>query len=145
GRRIWMNSVDDYVDDFQLLAQALIDSADGLPVFIVGMSMGGGIALRTAVRLQDRPKTAAGVILVSPALRPHRKIAPKCLLAFAPLWTASSPGGGSSTERPPDCATTKRSSRALRVTLSFIPGAFRFTTATPTTWRRRKTCGFAKS
>lgn len=85
GRRIWMNSVDDYVNDFQLLAQALIDSADGLPVFIVGMSMGGGIALRTAVRLQDRPKTAAGVILVSPALRPHRKIAPKFLLAFAPL------------------------------------------------------------
>lgn len=85
GLRVWMNSVDDYVDDFQLLAEALIDSAGDLPVFIVGMSMGGGIALRTAVRLQNRAKTIAGVILAAPALRPHRKVVPKFLTFFAPL------------------------------------------------------------
>lgn len=85
GEKIWMNRLDELVDDFELFALQAADEFAPTPVFLVGMSMGGGIAIRTAARIQARRKNIGGLILVAAALRAHPRLMPH-LRPFAYLF-----------------------------------------------------------
>lgn len=98
GEKIWMNRFDDLIDDFELFALAAADEFAPKPLFIAGMSMGGGIAIRTAARVQTLRKNIAGMILIAPALRAHPRLFPR-LRPFAylldrlfPRWRLVRPG-----------------------------------------------------
>ena len=56
---------DDYVDDLDLLVEFARDRYPGRPVFLLGHSMGGLIATRYAIRIQEK---LTGLILSGPAL-----------------------------------------------------------------------------
>lgn len=98
GQRIWIRQFSDLIDDFQTLTLAVADEFLNQPIFLVGMSMGGGVAIRTAVRVQEQRKNIAGLILVAPALRAHPNLCPR-LRPFAfffdrwlPRWKIVRPG-----------------------------------------------------
>lgn len=76
GPRIWMDRLDDLVDDFERFVREIAAIFSEKPLHIVGMSMGGGIAIRTVFRLQQAGIPCAGMILVSPALQVHPKVFP---------------------------------------------------------------------
>nr|WP_226993602.1 alpha/beta hydrolase [Burkholderia plantarii] len=75
GRRAWVERFDRYLDD----ADALIAFArrDGVPLFLMGHSMGGAIAALDAI---ERAPHIAGLLLSSPALAPGRDV-PRWMLA----------------------------------------------------------------
>ncbi len=65
GRRAAIRRFDDYVDDLGLLARSTRATDPDLPVFLLGHSMGGLIAIRYALTHQD---DLAGLIVTGPAL-----------------------------------------------------------------------------
>lgn len=81
GERSYVERFDDYLIDVDALwarAQAL---ANGKPLFLMGHSMGGAIALRWAA---TRRAAMAGLILSSAALKIGGDV-PRLLIALAPL------------------------------------------------------------
>lgn len=81
GPRIWVRRFDEYVDD---AAEDLVRAGTrfpGLPVFLMGFSMGGLIALRIALY---RGIEVRGLVLASPAVMVGQDIAP-WLRHVAPL------------------------------------------------------------
>ena len=58
--------IETYIDDLRVAAGLIRARHPGVPLFVMGESMGGAIVL-TAMT-QDRPPTADGVILVAPAV-----------------------------------------------------------------------------
>jgi acylglycerol lipase len=72
GERVWINSFDEYLlDTDALLGVAETTAPPGIPLFLMGHSMGGAIAaLYAAERLPDSGRTLAGLILSSAALKP---------------------------------------------------------------------------
>lgn len=85
GQRLWMDRFSDLVDDFSAFVQAGAARFPDLPVFIAGMSMGGGIAIQATVRLQKILPNLRGTILISPAIRINPALFP--LLRFlAPIF-----------------------------------------------------------
>jgi alpha-beta hydrolase superfamily lysophospholipase len=83
GARTWVERFDDYLAD----TEALIDNAahDGVPLFLMGHSMGGGIAALYAIeRLGDKAHPLRGLILSSPALTAGRDV-PRWMIALSRL------------------------------------------------------------
>jgi alpha-beta hydrolase superfamily lysophospholipase len=65
GRRVTVDSFDDYVADLDTFTASVREREAGKPLFVFGHSMGGAIAIRWAQTHQG----AAGVILSAPAIR----------------------------------------------------------------------------
>lgn len=81
GERSYVERFEDYLLDVDALLRQALEFAAGRPVFLMGHSMGGAIALRW---LTLRRQPVAGLILSSAALRIGGDV-PRLLLALAPL------------------------------------------------------------
>ncbi len=83
GPRALIDRLDNTVEDLDRL---VVQASDGRPVFLLGHSMGGAIALRYAIAHQDR---LSGLVLSSPlaaleAASPVERFAARMLSAVAP-------------------------------------------------------------
>ncbi|MBR2693647.1 MAG: lysophospholipase [Thermoguttaceae bacterium] len=85
GARLWMHRFTDLVDDFCAFVQKGAAQFPDLPVFIAGMSMGGGVAIRSTLVLQERVPNFAGTILIAAAIRTNPYLYP-VLRFMAPLF-----------------------------------------------------------
>jgi alpha-beta hydrolase superfamily lysophospholipase len=65
GRRAYLVRYDDWLADFDAFRRQVAARHDGLPVFLLGHSMGGQIALAYALEHQDELR---GLVLSAPAL-----------------------------------------------------------------------------
>ncbi len=81
GKRGHVADFNDYVDDLSFFMNRVFDENPGLPVFLLGHSMGGVISMLYALRSQEK---LAGLILSSPGLVPTVD-APKYKVALASL------------------------------------------------------------
>lgn len=79
GKRGHVAHFTDYVDDLSFFINGVIDENPNIPVFLLGHSMGGVIAILYALRSQEK---LAGLILSSPGLIPTVD-APKYKVAMA--------------------------------------------------------------
>ncbi|CAL4130043.1 unnamed protein product, partial [Meganyctiphanes norvegica] len=68
GTRCHVNSIMDYVMDVLQHCDDVTKQHPGLPLFLLGHSMGGMIAVRTAM---ERPDYFKGVVLMGPLLVPN--------------------------------------------------------------------------
>ncbi|HEY3119013.1 MAG TPA: alpha/beta hydrolase [Vicinamibacteria bacterium] len=73
GPRVHVDRFDDFLDDTAAVLEAARRRHPGLPVFVVGHSLGGLIAL---LYVLDHPETLAGVVATSPALGTHPSLRP---------------------------------------------------------------------
>lgn len=90
GRRVHVDAFDDYAVDVDAVLQHLRHEHGDLPIFLVGHSMGGLIALRFFLDHQD---AFCGAVLSSPALGTHpSQEPPKALRAIAGLLSRLWPG-----------------------------------------------------
>jgi alpha-beta hydrolase superfamily lysophospholipase len=81
GERSYVERFDDYLLDVDVLMAKAVELAAGRPLFLMGHSMGGAIALRWVAQ---RRQPVAGLILSSAALRIGDDV-PRLLIALAPL------------------------------------------------------------
>ncbi|MBN8474306.1 alpha/beta hydrolase [Sulfuritalea sp.] len=81
GERSYVEGFDDYLLDVDALWVKAGELAAGRPLFLMGHSMGGAIALRWAAQ---RRQSMAGLILSSAALKIGGDV-PRLLVALAPL------------------------------------------------------------
>lgn len=81
GARAWVERFDDYLLDVDALLAKAQELAAGRPVFLMGHSMGGAIALRWVARRGPR---VAGLVLSSAALRIGGDV-PRLLVWLAPF------------------------------------------------------------
>ncbi len=81
GERSYVERFEDYLLDVDALVGRAGELAAGRPVFLMGHSMGGAIALRW---LTQRQPALAGLILSSAALKLGDDV-PRLLVALAPL------------------------------------------------------------
>ncbi|MDP1735122.1 MAG: lysophospholipase [Sulfuritalea sp.] len=81
GERSYVERFDDYLLDVDALLAKARELAAGRPVFLMGHSMGGAIALRWVAQ---RGQAVAGLILSSAALKIGGDV-PRLLVALAPL------------------------------------------------------------
>lgn len=81
GERSYVERFDDYLCDVDALWARAGEIAAGRPLFLMGHSMGGAIALRWA---GQRRQAMAGLILSSAALKIGGEV-PRLLVALAPL------------------------------------------------------------
>lgn len=81
GKRSYVDRFDDYLLDVDALMTQAREIAAGRPVFLMGHSMGGAIALRW---LAQRGQAVAGLILSSAALKIGDDV-PRLLVRLAPL------------------------------------------------------------
>ncbi|MBK8761554.1 MAG: alpha/beta hydrolase [Sulfuritalea sp.] len=81
GERSYVERFDDYLLDVDALWARARELAAGRPLFLMGHSMGGAIALRWAAQ---RRQAMAGLILSSAALKIGGDV-PRLLVALAPL------------------------------------------------------------
>ena len=73
GLRCWIRSFDEYVDDLDGFFDRVVRQAEGKPVFVLGHSLGGLIALLWCIRCRRK---LAGLILSGPALQVRRELFP---------------------------------------------------------------------
>jgi alpha-beta hydrolase superfamily lysophospholipase len=78
------------VDDFCAFVGRSADETPGVPVFVIGHSMGGAIALAGAIRMQD---SLRGLVLSAPALAAGEAVSP-VKLALVRLLSIVAPGVG---------------------------------------------------
>lgn len=81
GKRAWVERFDDYLLDVDALLAKARELAAGRPVFLMGHSMGGAIALRWVAQRGPR---VAGLVLSSAALRVGGDV-PRLLVWLAPF------------------------------------------------------------
>ncbi len=81
GERSYVERFDDYLLDVDALWARALELAAGRPLFLMGHSMGGAIALRWTAQ---RRQAMAGLILSSAALKIGGDV-PRLLIALAPL------------------------------------------------------------
>jgi alpha-beta hydrolase superfamily lysophospholipase len=81
GERSYVERFDDYLLDVDALLAKATELAAGRPVFLMGHSMGGAIALRWVAQ---RRQAVAGLILSSAALKIGGDV-PRLLVALAPF------------------------------------------------------------
>ena len=81
GERAWVERFDDYLLDVDALLAKAQELAAGRPVFLMGHSMGGAIALRWVAQ---RGPLVAGLVLSSAALRIGGDV-PRLLVLLAPF------------------------------------------------------------
>ncbi|ANY06297.1 alpha/beta hydrolase [Pseudonocardia sp. HH130630-07] len=65
GARVHVRRYDDLLQDFETFRREVVGRHPGVPVYLLGHSLGGQIALAYALRHQDR---LAGLVLSAPAL-----------------------------------------------------------------------------
>ena len=87
GERSYVERFDDYLQDADALLAKAHALAAGRPVFLMGHSMGGAIALRWMVQ---RRQPVAGLVLSSAALKIGGDVS-RLLLALAPLLSRWGP------------------------------------------------------
>ncbi|WP_310451097.1 alpha/beta hydrolase [Sulfuritalea sp.] len=87
GERSYVERFDDYLLDVDALRVKAHELAPGCPLFLMGHSMGGAIALRW---LAQRRQPLAGLVLSSAALKIGGDV-PRLLVALAPLLSRSLP------------------------------------------------------
>lgn len=75
--RVHVKRFDDYFNDVEAFIDLARDACPGLPLFLLGHSMGGLIAIRYVL---ERPAGVAGAIISSPALGTHPDFQPPVLL-----------------------------------------------------------------
>jgi len=73
GKRVYIENVDHYVDDVIHHCMAMEDKNLNLPMFLVGHSMGGMIAVRTVLR---HPEFFKGMVLNGPLIVPGPQVGP---------------------------------------------------------------------
>ena len=73
GPRCWIRSFDEYVDDLDCFFDRVVRRAEGKPVFVLGHSLGGLIALLWCIRCQGKP---SGLILSGPVLQVRHQLFP---------------------------------------------------------------------
>jgi len=73
GKRVYIENVDHYVDDVIHHCMEMQDKHNNLPIFIVGHSMGGMIAVRSVLRHPDFFK---GMVLNGPLIVPGPQVGP---------------------------------------------------------------------
>jgi alpha-beta hydrolase superfamily lysophospholipase len=73
GPRCWVRSFDEYIDDLDALFDRTVRRAEGKPVFVLGHSLGGLIAVLWCIRRQPKLK---GLILSGPALQVRPELFP---------------------------------------------------------------------
>ena len=76
GRRAFVRSVDEYLDDLRAVLSDVRSRHGDTPIFLLGHSMGGGIVTLYVIREQP---DLAGVVLTGPAIR-GRRSAPRPVL-----------------------------------------------------------------
>ncbi|MBK9020265.1 MAG: alpha/beta hydrolase [Sulfuritalea sp.] len=81
GERSYVERFDDYLLDVDVLWARARELAQGMPLFLMGHSMGGAIALRWVAQ---RRQSMAGLILSSAALKIGGDV-PRLLIGLAPL------------------------------------------------------------
>ncbi len=82
GKRVYIESVDQYVDDVYLHCAEMRRRYPGAPLFAVGHSMGGMILLRACL---NHPDLFKGVVLQGPLIIPGPSLGP--LDARINFWT----------------------------------------------------------
>lgn len=75
--RVHVNRFTDYSMDLDAVTKLAVEQQPGLPLFILGHSMGGLISINYAL---EKPQGLAGVIISSPALATHPDFKPPLLL-----------------------------------------------------------------
>lgn len=88
GKRGHVLSFNEYVEDLSIYINIVRDDNPGLPVFLLGHSMGGVISILYALRNQDLLR---GLILSSPGLVPMVE-APRIKMAMAGFLSKYAPG-----------------------------------------------------
>lgn len=84
GRRGWIASYNDLLEDAHLVITNFIESARPRPLYLFGHSMGGQLALHLAL---DQPEHFAGVVVSAPWLR--LKIQPPRWKVLLARWAAT--------------------------------------------------------
>ncbi|GAA3965103.1 lysophospholipase [Gordonia caeni] len=79
GKRLGVNDFGDFVADLHRVIRSV--EHDGLPLFVIGHSMGGAIALTYAL---DHPDDLTGLVLSGPAVVPGDDL-PPIMVAAAPV------------------------------------------------------------
>jgi lysophospholipase len=77
GRRVHVDDVDDYVADVRAALEEVRRRHPGVPVFLLGHSQGGLIALKLAL---DDPAAIDGLVVTSPFLAVHPASRPSALV-----------------------------------------------------------------
>jgi acylglycerol lipase len=77
GRRVHVDDVDDYVADVRAALEGVRRRNPGLPVFVLGHSQGGLIALKLAL---DDPAAIDGLVVTSPFLAVHPASRPSAFI-----------------------------------------------------------------
>lgn len=90
GDRAYVDRFDDYLLDADAIVARARELAEGRPLFLMGHSMGGAIALRWLSQHGDATGDIAGVILSSAALKIGPDV-PRLLVALAPLLSRLAP------------------------------------------------------
>lgn len=105
GTRALITDFDRVADDFHAVANIAAERHPGLPMVLIGHSMGGLIALRYTLRYQDELAalvTSGPAVIIDEGASPLEVIAGKVLAAIAPAAPLRRGGGdgcGLSTER----------------------------------------------
>jgi alpha-beta hydrolase superfamily lysophospholipase len=73
GARCFVRSFDEYVSDLEWHFDRVVRRAEGKPVFVLGHSLGGLIAVLWCIRRQPMPR---GLILSGPALQVRQQLFP---------------------------------------------------------------------
>ena len=71
GKRVYIDNVDHYVDDVIHHCMEMQEKHQDLPLFLVGHSMGGMIAVRTVLR---HPQFFQGMVLNGPLIVPGPQV-----------------------------------------------------------------------
>lgn len=82
GDRVHIDSFDTYVTDVMMHVNIMKKKHPDLPCYIIGHSMGGTIAIKTAL---DHPDAFAGVVLVAPAILVNSEAATPLKVILAKL------------------------------------------------------------
>jgi alpha-beta hydrolase superfamily lysophospholipase len=77
GRRVHVDDVEDYVADVRAALEEVRRRNPGVPVFLLGHSQGGLIALKLAL---DEPAAIDGLVVTSPFLAVHPASRPSALV-----------------------------------------------------------------
>jgi acylglycerol lipase len=73
GERVWVDQFEEYVYDLARFVAGVKQREPGVPIFVLGHSMGGAIATLYAL---DHPKQIQGLVLSAPALQPGKDVSP---------------------------------------------------------------------
>ena len=74
GPRCWIRSFDEYIDDLDRFFDRVVRRAGGKPVFVLGHSLGGLIAVLWCIRCQR--ESLSGLILSGPVLQVRQQLFP---------------------------------------------------------------------